>query len=66
MRPGRYTRSADLLTGAGIYAAAKIVEMLDVPIYASGALVSGHMLKHLLVALAVWPVLRMVQLRRAV
>jgi len=64
MRPGRYTRSADLFIGAGIYAAAKIVEMLDAPIHAMGGLVSGHTLKHLFVALAVWPVVRMVQRRR--
>ena len=47
-----------------IYAVAKVTEVLDAQIYALGQLVSGHTLKHLLAALAVWWLLRMLQLRR--
>ena len=60
----RYTRGADLLVVAAIYAAAKVVEILDRPIYALGQLLSGHTLKHLLAAVAVWWLIRMLQLRR--
>ena len=61
----RYTRRADLLVVAGIYAAAKVAEMLDREIYALGNLLSGHTLKHLLAAVAVWWLARMLQLRQA-
>lgn len=60
----RYTRGSDLLVVAAIYAAAKVAEMLDRQIYALGELVSGHTLKHLLAALAVWWLIRMLELRR--
>jgi len=61
--PSRYTRGADVLVAVAIYAVAKLVEVLDAQIYALGHLVSGHTLKHLLAALAVWWLLRMLQLR---
>ena len=60
----RYTRGADLFVVAGIYAAAKLAELLERQIYAAGELLSGHTLKHFLAALAVWWLLRMLQLRR--
>ena len=42
-----------------IYALAKVLELGDAVVYAwSGALVSGHTLKHVVAALAAWPVLR--------
>ena len=59
----RYTRGRDILGAAALYGAAKVAEMLDAPIYALGGIVSGHTLKHLLAALAVWWLLRMIQLR---
>lgn len=59
----RYSRGSDLFGALAIYALAKAAEVLDAQIYAIGALVSGHTLKHLLAALAVWWLLRMVQLR---
>ena len=62
--PSRYTRGTDLLVVVGIYAAAKVTEVLDAPIYALGEIVSGHTLKHLVAALAVWWLVRMLQLRR--
>jgi hypothetical protein len=61
--PSRYTRGADVFVAVAIYAAAKLAEVLDAQIYALGHLVSGHTLKHLLAALAVWWLLRMLQLR---
>ncbi len=59
----RYTRGRDIVGAAALYGAAKVAEMLDAPIYALGGIVSGHTLKHLLAALAVWWLLRMIQLR---
>lgn len=61
--PSRYTRGRDLFIVAAIYAAAKVTEMLDQQIYAVGELLSGHTLKHLLAALAVWWLVRMLELR---
>lgn len=61
--PARYTRGADFFIAVAIYAAAKLTEVLDAQIYAIGGVLSGHTLKHLLAALAVWWVLRMLQLR---
>jgi len=60
----RYTRRLHLFVVAAIYAAAKIAEMLDRPIYALGGILSGHTLKHLLAAVAVGYLVRMLQLRR--
>jgi len=62
--PSRYARGADFLVAMGIYAVAKVAEMLDAQIYALGQYISGHTLKHLLAAVAVWWLLRMLQLRR--
>jgi hypothetical protein len=59
----RYTRGADLFIVAAIYAAAKLTEVLDQPIYALGGLLSGHSMKHLLAALAVGWLVRMLQRR---
>jgi hypothetical protein len=60
----RYTRGADLFVVAAIYAAAKIAEVLDQPIYALGGFLSGHTLKHFLAAVAVWWLIRMLQSRQ--
>jgi hypothetical protein len=57
--PPRYTRGVDLLWAVAIYAVAKIAEALDRPIFSVGRLVSGHTLKHLVAALALFWVLRM-------
>jgi hypothetical protein len=61
----RYTRGGDLFGAVAIYALAKAAEVLDAQIYALGGIVSGHTLKHLIAALAVWWLLRMLQLRTA-
>lgn len=58
--PGRYTHRHFLLSGVGLYALAKAAELLDHPIYAAtGAAISGHSVKHLLAAIAVFFVYRM-------
>jgi hypothetical protein len=59
----RYSRGADVFGAVALYGAAKVAEVLDALIYALGGFVSGHTLKHLLAALAVWWLLRMLQLR---
>jgi hypothetical protein len=45
-----------------VYAVAKLCELADHVIYeATGQLISGHSLKHLVAALAAWPVIRTLQ-----
>lgn len=56
----RYTGGGYLIRVFAWYGAAKLFELFDGPIFAlSGALVSGHTLKHLAAAMATWAVLRM-------
>jgi len=63
--PGRYTHRAYLWHGLGLYALAKIAEGLDREIYSVTAqLLSGHVLKHLLAACAVF-VIYLMLLRRS-
>ena len=62
--PSRYTRGADFLVAVGIYGAAKITEVFDARIYALVQYISGHSLKHVLAAVAVWWLLHMLQKRR--
>jgi hypothetical protein len=62
--PPRYSRSADLLWVTVLYALAKVAEALDARILAPSRLVSGHTLKHLIAALAVYWVLRMLVKRQ--
>jgi hypothetical protein len=61
----RYTHGAYLFGAVALYAVAKVAEAFDAQIYALGEIVSGHTLKHLVAALAVWALLRMLQLRSA-
>lgn len=61
---GRYTGHVYLLYGLGCYAGAKIAEALDRPLLeTSGGLVSGHTLKHLLAALALFFIYLMLRRR---
>jgi len=62
--PPRYTRGSDLAVVAGLYALAKVLEILDEQIFAMGHIVSGHTLKHLAAAVAAYWILRMLQKRR--
>ncbi|MFZ1059997.1 MAG: ceramidase domain-containing protein [Candidatus Rokuibacteriota bacterium] len=64
--PPRYTRGADLLGALAWYALAKLFEALDAQIFAVGGVVSGHTLKHLASAVAMYWILRMVRTRRAI
>lgn len=61
--PSRYTRGGDLFCAVAIYALAKVAEVLDAQIYAAGEIVSGHTLKHLIAAAALWWLVRMLKLR---
>jgi hypothetical protein len=63
--PARYTRGRDLVVATGFYALAKILETLDRPIFNLGRIISGHTLKHLAAALAVYCVFRMLARRSA-
>jgi hypothetical protein len=63
--PPRYNRSEDLLVAAILYALAKVAERFDRDVFiATGGLISGHTLKHLLAAFAVLWILRMLRLRQ--
>jgi hypothetical protein len=62
--PPRYTRGSDLAVVAGFYVLAKVLEILDKPIFELGNIVSGHTLKHLAAAAAGYWILRMLAKRR--
>lgn len=62
--PARYTRGSDLVVAVGIYALAKMFELLDRQILNLGTIISGHTLKHLAAALAVYWIFRMLAHRR--
>jgi len=57
--PSSYTRGKDLLYVIGFYGLSKIFEALDNQIFMLGGIVSGHTLKHLAAAFAVYWLLRM-------
>jgi hypothetical protein len=62
--PARYTRGRDFLGAAALYGLAKLAEHFDGAIFAATyEIVSGHTLKHLLAALAMFWLLRMLRLR---
>lgn len=61
--PSRYTRSRELLGATGLYALAKLVEVLDSEFFAIGRIVSGHTLKHIAAAAAAYCILRMLKHR---
>lgn len=63
---GHYTLRHYLLFGVALYALAKVAELFDHEIYAATAgMISGHSLKHLLAAAAVFCVLLMLQRRQS-
>lgn len=64
--PPRYTRGADFVWAGACYAAAKLAEVLDKPIFAAGRLLGGHTLKHLLAAAAGLVLARMLLRRTSV
>jgi hypothetical protein len=61
--PPRYTGGSDLMIVAGWYVLAKVLEILDQPIFELGHIVSGHTLKHLAAAAAGYWILRMLSRR---
>ena len=63
----RYSRGSDVFGTAILYALAKVAEVFDAAIFqATGGIVSGHTLKHLLAAAAIFWLLRMLWLRAPV
>jgi len=62
--PSSYTRASDLAIVAGFYVLAKVLEILDRPIFELGGVVSGHTLKHLAASGAGYWILRMLLKRR--
>jgi hypothetical protein len=62
--PSRYTRGADIYMALALYGCAKLAEAGDREIYDLGQVVSGHTIKHLLAALAIYWILRMLAKRR--
>lgn len=62
--PARYTRRSDLLVAFGCYVLAKLAEVFDRQVFEfTAGMVSGHTVKHLVAALAIWVLLRMVERR---
>lgn len=66
LRPSGYTRSQDLTAAALLYALAVAAEQLDAAVFAVGQIVSGHTLKHLLAATAIYQIVRMLRERERV
>jgi hypothetical protein len=63
--PPRYTRGSDLAIVAAFYVLAKLLEILDKPIFElTRHIISGHTLKHLAAAGAAYWILRMLMKRR--
>jgi hypothetical protein len=62
--PPTYTRTSDWVGMLACYALAKVFELLDAPIYSSLHIVSGHALKHVAGAIALYWLVRSVRLRR--
>lgn len=56
-----YTREADLLRAATLYASAVLAEYFDPALFAIGGMISGHTLKHLLTAFAIYQLVRMLR-----
>ena len=55
----------DLVVALGLYGLAKLAEVYDPEVYLlTGSFLSGHSLKHLLAALAVFALYRMVAIRQ--
>jgi hypothetical protein len=64
--PAAYTRTADYFVTIGWYALAKLLEVLDRPIFeGTGEIMSGHSLKHMAAAVASYWLYRMLRRRKA-
>ncbi len=62
--PPRYSRAPGFAVALFLYGLAKVFELLDAPIYNLAGLASGHTLKHLTAAAAVYVLLHMLQHRK--
>jgi hypothetical protein len=58
VQPKGRIKNKSLWAALGFYAAAKIFEVYDVSIYQWSGFVSGHTLKHIFAAIAIWQLLR--------
>jgi len=63
MLPTAYTHGNMVLQAIGFYALAKVAETFDQQIFTLGQIASGHTLKHLIAALAIWWIVRMLRER---
>jgi len=61
--PARYTRGGDLVVAVAVYAGAKLFELLDRAVLEMGHVVSGHTLKHVLVGVTGYWIVRMLRAR---
>jgi hypothetical protein len=61
--PSRYTHGSHLWIVLLLYVAAKAAEVFDRPLLAASGFVSGHTLKHILAAVAILAVVRMLERR---
>lgn len=57
--PARYTRGGGWLAALGLYGVSKLAEAADAAIYRTSGIVSGHTLKHLVAALGIAVLVRM-------
>ncbi len=62
--PSQYTRGADIYIVFAWYSAAKLAEIIDYEMYGLGHLISGHTAKHVLAAVGVYWILRMLKMRK--
>ncbi len=62
--PSNYTRGGDMNKVIALYVVAKVAETFDQEIYDLWQVVSGHTIKHLLAAVAIYLIVRMLQKRR--
>ncbi|MBL8498374.1 alkaline phytoceramidase [Nitrosomonas sp. JL21] len=65
--PSRYSHANDIYLVIALYGVAKVAEMLDKSIFVwTQGYVSGHTLKHLIAAYAVYRIVQMLQQRRVI
>jgi hypothetical protein len=64
--PSRYTRGRIVFTVFAVYVLAKVFELLDSAVYSLGHVVSGHVIKHIIAAVASLLILDMLRRRRPV
>jgi hypothetical protein len=63
--PARYSQTGRVFGIVAFYGLAKVLELLDKPVFGLAKFVSGHTLKHLAAAAASWWIYMLVRDRRA-